>query len=115
MAKHKIGPADELEDDDSLIVSADGLEVGVYKIDGEYYALANFCPHQKGPLCEGDRTGCSSVGEDGSLQYGHEGEYVSCPWHSWKFDIKTGEGLVGEYRVPTFEVENEDGVLYLHR
>ena len=31
--------------------------MGVYLIDGRYYAIEDRCSHDDGPLCEGDRDG----------------------------------------------------------
>ena len=35
------------------IVTVNGREIGVFNLDGEYFALANRCPHEGGPLCQG--------------------------------------------------------------
>jgi len=54
-------------------VEIDGEVVGVFKIDGSYYALGA-CTHEEGPLSQG-------IIENGT---------VTCPWHSAIFDIRTG-------------------------
>ena len=41
--------ADELNDGDRKVVSCDGVEVGVFRIDGEFVAWHNRCPHRAGP------------------------------------------------------------------
>lgn len=48
--------------------------LAVYNIDGVFYALDGVCPHAGGPLGKGQLTGC----------------IVTCPWHGWQFDVKTG-------------------------
>ncbi len=53
----------------------DGKEVALFNVGGEIFALDNTCPHAGGPLGEG------------SL----EATIVTCPWHGWSFDVKTGE------------------------
>ena len=45
--------ADELNDGDRRVVSCDGVEVGVFKIDGQFVAWHNECPHRQGPVCQG--------------------------------------------------------------
>jgi nitrite reductase/ring-hydroxylating ferredoxin subunit len=41
-----------------------------------------------------------------------EGDTVTCPWHAWTFDVKTGENVVnGEMRVACYEVKVEDGAV----
>ena len=58
-----------------IVLSPKGQEIAIFNIDGEFYALENLCPHQGGPLGEGDI----------------EDSCVTCPWHGWQFDIATGE------------------------
>ncbi|MFK8259731.1 non-heme iron oxygenase ferredoxin subunit [Erwinia sp. AnSW2-5] len=55
----------------------DGREIGVYLVDGEYYALEDVCPHAYALLSQG-------FVEDGK---------VECPLHEAVFDIKTGRCL----------------------
>src|SRR5690242_20250361 len=31
--------------------------VGVYNVNGTFYAIANYCPHEGGPLCAGRTRG----------------------------------------------------------
>jgi len=72
-----------------------GEKIAVFQIGKNYYALDALCPHEGGPL------------ERGRL----EGESVICPWHLWKFNIRTGvlEGdstiCVRRYKV---QVKNDD-------
>jgi 3-phenylpropionate/trans-cinnamate dioxygenase ferredoxin component len=54
-------------------VEIDGETVGVFELDGSYYALG-LCTHEQGPLSQG-------IIENGT---------VTCPWHSAVFDIRTG-------------------------
>ena len=49
------------------------------EIDGGRYAVAAVCPHLGGPL---DRAQV----EDGCLV---------CPWHGYRFDVRTGECVSG--------------------
>ncbi len=56
-------------------VQVDGQNICLANIDGKYYAIGNICTHEGGPLA------------DGKL----EGYHVECPWHSSKFDVRTGE------------------------
>ena len=45
--------ADELKDGDRRVMSCDGTEVGVFKVDGQLVAWHNECPHRQGPVCQG--------------------------------------------------------------
>jgi len=98
------------------IVTINRREIGVFNVQGEFYALRNLCPHRSGPLCSGRVR--PLVVTTGVYQRGYEreGEILKCPWHQWEFDIKTGQALYDEkLRVKTYRVvqEGEDVVLYL--
>ena len=84
--------------------------IGIFNVDGSYYALRNICPHKRGPLCTGEVAGRSitdappSVTE-GFVDYEREGEILRCPWHAWQFDIATGQCLVDPaVRVKTYSI-----------
>jgi nitrite reductase/ring-hydroxylating ferredoxin subunit len=115
--RHRIASVEELSTDgDRVIGDIDGVEVAVFRIDGGFYALANFCPHQAGPLCEGRLVGRISGGDGWQLEYDDDERNVACPWHAWTFDVTTGENLqTDRYRVPTFDVEVEDGEVFVIR
>ena len=72
--------------------------VGVFNVDGSFYALRNLCPHKLGPLCTGNLGGVMAAdapvtAEDHGLHMDRSGEILRCPWHLWPFDIKTGQCL----------------------
>lgn len=118
MTKHRIAEAEALaEDGDRIVVEIDGQEIGVFRVNGELFALPNFCPHQAGPLCQGAITGRMVVADDGwEWRYTQDGEIVTCPWHGWKYDITTGENIKdARYSIPTYDVTIEDGVIYVDR
>ncbi len=67
--------------------------VALFNVDGTFYAMDGVCPHQGGPLGEGALQGC----------------IVTCPWHGWQFDVRTGQNqLSSQMRHPTFVVKIED-------
>jgi nitrite reductase (NADH) small subunit/3-phenylpropionate/trans-cinnamate dioxygenase ferredoxin subunit len=73
-------------------------EIAVFNIDGAFYAIENSCPHQGGPLA------------DGWL----EGPLITCPWHGWCFDVRSGKMTLGEFaHVPRFDVQVNAGELYV--
>ena len=76
-----------------------GLEtVCMTHYEGEYAALDNKCPHQKGPLSEG------------SIENG----FLRCPWHGWDFHPLTGKPPGGyDDGVATYPVESRDDGVYV--
>jgi len=114
--RHRIADADELATDGSRVIEEiDGKEIAVFRIDGELYAVLNYCVHQGGPLCEGQVTSDVTVGEDGwSWEYDKKDRIIACPWHGWKFDIASGANIDDDqYAVPTYPVEAEDDTVYV--
>ena len=55
-------------------VEVDGRIIALFNVDGVISAIDGLCPHQGGPLAEGELSGT----------------LVTCPWHGWQFDVKTG-------------------------
>lgn len=66
-----------------------GHHLALFNVGGTIYATDSACLHRGGPLGEGDL----------------EGEIVTCPWHAWQFNVRTGENprspdmCVGTYKV----------------
>jgi nitrite reductase/ring-hydroxylating ferredoxin subunit len=52
------------------------VDIAVFKVDGEVYALSNMCIHQK-----------AAIIYDGFIDSGK----VECPAHGWQFDLRTGK------------------------
>ena len=64
------------------------------RIGDEFYATQGHCLHLQGPLCEGRL----------------RGTVLSCPWHGWQYDVRTGENEFDRaIQLETYEVRVEDG------
>nr|WP_245332929.1 Rieske 2Fe-2S domain-containing protein [Halarchaeum solikamskense] len=115
----EVGSADEFEDGDRAFVDVDGVEVGVLHVEGEYYALRNYCMHDGGPVCEGEtqRKLVGEFEEPGKRvdkSYTDEECIVSCPWHGWSYDLDSGEHLAdSDIILPTWNTVVEDGTVYV--
>ena len=81
----------ELQPGQGKCVVLGGREVALFNCNGEIRAVDNVCPHQGGPLGEGELNGT----------------IVTCPWHGWRFDVCTGQSPV----IPTAKVEKFDCVV----
>ena len=94
-------PVDELPPGEVKLVHAGSISVGVYNLDGEYYAIEDRCSHDDGPLCEGEFDAGDGV--------------VVCPRHGANFDIRTGRALtLPAYEpVSVFPVRVVDGIVKL--
>lgn len=109
MAKHIIGTVAEIGPGQRKIVDVNGISVGVFNVNGAYYALKNSCPHQGAPLCRGSVRGTTLPSAPGEYNWGREGEIVRCPWHGWEFDLLTGRSIFNPHkcRVKAYEVSVE--------
>lgn len=115
MARTKVADEADLQDQGSkVIVDIEGAEIAVFNIEGEYYGLLNYCPHQSGPLCEGNLDCDVKLGEDGWTWNLTEERLIACPWHNWRFNVTDGQSVVtNQYSVPTYDVEVDDGEVYV--
>ena len=66
--EHIVASVDEVPPGQSKVVPIGRWGVGVYNVNGRFYAIANYCPHEGGPLCAG-RTHGQTV-KDGSVPGG---------------------------------------------
>jgi nitrite reductase (NADH) small subunit len=122
LTRYVVATVSEIPLGSMKIVDAGGRSIGVYNIDGQFYALRNICPHQGAELCKGLIKPLVASSGPGSFEYERAGEIVRCPWHQWEFDIKTGCMIVDpamrtksyEVTVETFGVSVEEGKLIVH-
>ena len=111
MTRHVVATVDEIPPGGRKIVKAAGRSIGVFNLGGEFFALRNQCPHEGGPLCEGYLSGLLQSEEPGKYKYSRKGEILRCPWHSWEFDVRTGQSWVDptKTRVKSYEAAIEPG------
>jgi 3-phenylpropionate/trans-cinnamate dioxygenase ferredoxin subunit len=99
MAKHFVGRIEEIPPGSSKIIEAAGRSIGIFNVQGEFFALRNRCPHQGGPLCLGQVSGLVRAAGPGVYDISRGGEILRCPWHGWEFDIRTGRSYFDPQRV----------------
>ena len=88
----KVAKTSDLNPGDKMLVEYDDEEVGLFNIDGEFYAISDVCTHDDGPLVEGKL----------------DGDCIICPRHGARFNIKTGAQTMPAFApVPLYEVKIE--------
>ena len=87
--RHVVAKAEDIAPGERLAVSVGNRDIAIFNVDGGYYALANRCPHEGGPLCGGLITGIPLSDGPNDYRISRKGEFIRCPWHGWEFDIKT--------------------------
>lgn len=116
----RVCDAAELSAGDYALLEVDDVLVGVFNVDGEYYAIENECAHQGGPVCSGDVRPelLSEFTEPGERVREFHGErpVIACPWHGWEYDLATGKHLgVDDIAIRTYDVVEDHGVLYVEK
>ena len=111
MARFVVATVGEIPPGGRKIVEAAGRSIGVFNVGGEFFALRNRCPHQGGPLCEGLLWGLLEASEPGEFAFTRRGEILTCGWHGWEFDIRTGQSWCEprRLRVRSYDVRVEAG------
>lgn len=74
--------------------------VALFNVGGTWHALDGVCPHQGGPLGRGTLAG----------------SIVTCPWHGWQFDVRSGQHLASPLRrhvVLATQVVGDDVLVWL--
>ncbi|MFO0908785.1 MAG: non-heme iron oxygenase ferredoxin subunit [Isosphaeraceae bacterium] len=94
----KMATVDEIPPGKSKEVEHEGRIYALFNVNGEICAIDGVCPHQGGPLAEGVLDGC----------------VVTCPWHGWPFDVKSGKTPLGpRVMQPVYEVKIEGNDVYV--
>ena len=70
----KVATVDEIPPGSGKTIEVGDKPIAVFNCDGTFYAIDDTCPHQGGPLGEGEV----------------DGTVVTCPWHEWSYDVRTG-------------------------
>lgn len=99
LTEYALGQAAQIPLGEGRVFSVRGKEIAVFHTrGGQVYAVQAECPHRNGPLADG------LVG----------GTVVMCPFHSRKFDLVTGTGLMGDCNLQTYSVRlTDDGEMWL--
>jgi nitrite reductase/ring-hydroxylating ferredoxin subunit len=81
-----------------LVIKHGKKQIALFASGPEVYACNNRCPHEGYPLSEG------TLGQRCLL---------TCNWHNWKFDLESGETLIGGDNLRRYPVRLEDGKVWL--
>jgi nitrite reductase/ring-hydroxylating ferredoxin subunit len=92
------GPIDALKARGRRVFKAGRKQILLIAAGGRIFACNNRCPHEGYPLSEG------TLGAPCTL---------TCNWHNWKFDLESGDTLVGGDRLRLYPVEERDGHIWV--
>jgi nitrite reductase/ring-hydroxylating ferredoxin subunit len=88
----------DLDKQGRRVVKAGRKQILLLTDGGRVFACNNRCPHEGYPLSEG------TLGSSCTL---------TCNWHNWKFDLASGETIVGGDRLRQYPVEERDGRIWV--
>ena len=135
MTDYIVGRTTDIPPGERKLVDAGGRSIGVFNVEGTFYALRNTCPHQGAPLCRGSIGGTFEPSSPGEYVWGRQGRILRCPWHGWEFDLTTGQSVFNPHKtrvrryvvtvedeaadqqdpsVETYDVTVNDGLVVLH-
>ena len=77
IAFHQVATTSEVTEDEPKAVSIGRVDIGIYKLGDEFYAIDDVCTHAYACMTDG---------------YIDDGQ-IECPLHGACFDIKTGKAL----------------------
>jgi nitrite reductase/ring-hydroxylating ferredoxin subunit len=97
----KVATIGDLDDNDMMMVEAEGEEYLLARINGEYYCIDNWCTHAQAMLDQGELFPASYE--------------VECPLHEGRIDLRTGEptSLPIEDGVAHFAVKVEGDAIFI--
>lgn len=77
MEYHTVAQVGDIPPGEGRSYTVAGKMIGLFHIEGAYFAINDFCPHMGASLAAGNV----------------EGDAVYCPWHAWRFCVKDGNWL----------------------
>jgi 3-phenylpropionate/trans-cinnamate dioxygenase ferredoxin subunit len=94
-----IVPAAELPIGERLFIEIEGRSIVIFNIADQYFAIADVCSHDDGPVGEGDL----------------DGHAITCPRHGAQFDVRSGKVLAmpAAVDIPAYPVRLSNGVIQL--
>ena len=92
-----VAPAADLGPGSWRVVDVDDVQIAVFNVGGEFFAIEDVCTHDGGCLTGGEV----------------EGGEIVCPRHGARFSIRTGEALSAPAYEPvsTFPIRIEAGMV----
>jgi len=97
---HPACKQDELMKKNRVLWRHNKSQIVVFISNNKVYAIDNRCPHEGYPLIQGE--------------INPEKCTLTCQWHNWKFDIKSGDAKIGQDSVRTYPTKIENGSVWIN-
>jgi nitrite reductase/ring-hydroxylating ferredoxin subunit len=94
----KVAQVSDLQPGTGKVVEVKDKVIALFNVEGTFYAIDNTCLHRGGPLGEGELEDC----------------VVTCPWHGWQFNVKTGVSETNpSAKVKIYEVKTDGSTVMI--
>ncbi|MCW8826194.1 MAG: nitrite reductase small subunit NirD [Gammaproteobacteria bacterium] len=96
----EVGKLEDIPRLGSRVVDMERREIAIFRTElDDIFAVANSCPHKKGPLAEGIV----------------HGKKVTCPLHNWTIDLESGEAVAPDKGCARrYETKVESGMVWIN-
>jgi len=87
----KVAHINDVGEGTARVFNVNEVRIAICHVEEKFYAIADICTHDGGPLGEGELVDCQ----------------IECPRHGARFDVRTGKALClpAIISVPTYAVE----------
>ena len=94
-----VAAEDDLFEGAGIPVNPNGMDIALFSVQGEVFAIDNLCSHGNARLCDGFV----------------EGHHVECPFHQAQFSLRDGSVACGPATEPvkSWPVKIEGGRVFL--
>lgn len=94
-----VASENEVRNGERILLEIDGQGIALFNIAGEFFAIADVCSHDDGPVAEGEL----------------EAYEIICPRHGARFDLRTGKALTlpAVVDIPAYPVRVEGGEILI--
>lgn len=93
-----VAAADVFDNKDRQVLKVGNKQILIFRHGEEIRACNNRCPHEGYPLSEGNIS-------DGCI--------LTCNWHNWKFDLSTGDTLIGGDSLRRYPAKLDKGRIWI--
>jgi 3-phenylpropionate/trans-cinnamate dioxygenase ferredoxin subunit len=96
----KVAQITDVKEGTAKVFTVGEVRIALCNVEEKFYAIADICTHDGGPLGEGELDDCQ----------------IECPRHGARFDVRTGKALClpAVINVPTYPVEVRDSEIFVN-
>jgi 3-phenylpropionate/trans-cinnamate dioxygenase ferredoxin subunit len=96
----RVAQITDVKEGTAKVFTVGEVRIALCNVEEKFYAIADICTHDGGPLGEGELVDCQ----------------IECPRHGARFDVRTGKALClpAVINVPTYPVEVRDSEIFVN-